>query len=122
MARTLSNGFTILEQDDSAEVFFNATNNNILLMNQVAQIERSGQGADVLALTINAADWEVDPSGGYQKQVAWTSALNGQNANFNIFKLPNYERMFLDYTVEEKNITVYINDNSVAVKIHGISL
>lgn len=122
MARTLSRGFTILEEDDSGETFFRAINNNILLMNQVAEIERSGQSADVLALTIDASDWEVDPNGGYQKQLTWTNALNGQNANFNIFKLPNYERMFLDYTVDEKAITVYCNSNAISVKIHAISL
>lgn len=122
MTKTLSNGLIVMEQDDSADLFFQANNQNMIILNQLFNVQRSGQQANIINKTINSADWTVDPVYGYSNLVTWTDALDGNSAVFNLFQLPSNERIFLDFIVEAKQMTVYTNDNSISVKIHGISL
>ena len=122
MAKTLSNGLIVMEQDDSADLFFQSNNQNMIILNQLFNLQRSGQQANIINKTINNSDWVSDPVYGYSNLVTWTDDLDGNSAVFNLFLLPSNERIFLDFLVESKQITVYTNDNSISVKIHGISL
>ena len=127
MTQTLSNGFVVMEQDDSAELFYRAYNQNMILMNQIAGRGSGGsQTAATLIQTIQSSDWTGPSDKGYSADVTWTNDLIANNAVFNLYLLPSNDRIFLDFNIaappENKKITVYTNDNTISVKIHAISL